>query len=166
MPWRQFLTSVPYWAIVASDTANNWGFNTFFLNGPTYLEGMLGVDIRTNGVLSGIPMLVRYVGGVFHAQIADKILEKHCMSVVNARRLFTNLAIGIPAVAITLIAFLGDTTVSFVKRGSKNFILMSCNGNCQADCVPVSGNHGHTSSNAWTPLSKAFMTSYSCNSIC
>ena len=51
-------------------TSNNCvGIITLGSYGPTYLKSMLNVDIKTNGILSGLPMLSRYVGGLLWGAI-------------------------------------------------------------------------------------------------
>jgi hypothetical protein len=40
-------------------TIDSRGIIVLGSNGPTYLKYMLGVDIKTNGVVSGLPMLSR-----------------------------------------------------------------------------------------------------------
>jgi len=66
------LTSLPLWGVVATDCANVWGLIVLGSFGPTYIKNMLGMDIRLAGILSALPMLCRYLGGVFTAFMADK----------------------------------------------------------------------------------------------
>jgi len=59
------------WGLLATDCANVFGLATMGNFGPTYLKLMLGMDIRWAGILSGLPMLCRYFGGVVSAAVAD-----------------------------------------------------------------------------------------------
>lgn len=40
IPWKALLTSRAVYAIVASQAALNWGFNTMLTHMPTFLAGM------------------------------------------------------------------------------------------------------------------------------
>lgn len=40
IPWRALLTSKAVYAIVASQAAMNWGFNTMLTHMPTFLAGL------------------------------------------------------------------------------------------------------------------------------
>jgi hypothetical protein len=42
---------------------------------------MLGLDIKANGLLSALPFLCRYLGGLIHGKIADVLYgNKECDS--------------------------------------------------------------------------------------
>ena len=61
---------------------------------------MLGVDIKTNGIVSGLPMLSRYLGGIFHSLIADWLQKRNALTVVWIRRIFNSVSQFAPAVAM------------------------------------------------------------------
>ena len=103
VPWKQIFTSVPFIGLVITDASNSWGLMGLASNGPTYLKYMLGVDIKTNGLLSGLPMLSRYLGGVFHSAIADRIQKGNQLSVVWIRRIFNSISQCAPAIAMLVI---------------------------------------------------------------
>jgi hypothetical protein len=88
IPWKSILTSIPVLGMIITDMGNCWGIITLGSFGPTFLKFMLGVDIKTNGVLSALPMLSRYLGGLFHAAIADYLLVKNILSTLWVRRIF------------------------------------------------------------------------------
>ena len=88
VPWKSILTSVPVWALIITDCGNCWGLVTLGSNGPAYMKYMLGVDIKLNGILSGLPMLSRYLGGFTWALLADWLIAQGHLSIVWVRRIF------------------------------------------------------------------------------
>ena len=46
VPWRSFVTSVPLIALVTSDVCNTFAAIIFFSYLPTYVNSMLGFDIK------------------------------------------------------------------------------------------------------------------------
>ena len=112
VPWLAIFTSLPFIGLMCSDASNTWGFNTLASNGPTYLKFMLGVDIKTNGFLSGLPMLCRYVGAVILAKIADFLFTRQYLSLTNTRRVFNFISESFPATAMILLSF-GGCDVGF-----------------------------------------------------
>ena len=92
VPWKSILTSVPFIGLMITDSCNTWGLWTLNTNGPTYMKYMLGVDIRTNGLLSGLPMLCRYIGGIFLSSCADWLLYRKYITVVWLRRIFNSIS--------------------------------------------------------------------------
>ena len=105
IPWKNILTSVPFWGLVITDCGNCVGIIILGSYGPSYLKQMLGVDIKANGVLSGLPMLSRYLGGLFHAAIADYLLAHRSWSVLWVRRVFNSICMCGPAIAMLILAF-------------------------------------------------------------
>ena len=61
-------------------------------NFSSYLKYMLGVDIKTNGFLSALPFLCRYVGGLLHGKISDELYERKVLRLVTVRRLFNSIS--------------------------------------------------------------------------
>ena len=105
IPWKSILTSVPFWGMVITDCGNCVGIITLGSYGSLYLKKMLGVDIKANGVLSGVPMLSRYLGGLVTAAMADYLLKHRGWSVVKVRRVFNSICMCGPAVTMAILAF-------------------------------------------------------------
>ena len=59
VPWKSIFTSLPFIGLMITDSGNTWGLWTLSTNGPTYMKYILGLDIKTSGVLSGLPLLCR-----------------------------------------------------------------------------------------------------------
>ena len=61
-------------------------------NFPSYLKYMLGVDIRTNGFLSALPYLCRYLGGILHGKASDALYQRRMFRLVTIRRIFNSVS--------------------------------------------------------------------------
>ncbi len=107
VPWRAILRSPPVYGLLATDVCNCWGLYTLATNGPSYLKFMLGLDLASTGVLSALPMLARYVGGVILSAGADWLLRRRLLSRTNVRRVFNTISQCAPALAMALLAFSG-----------------------------------------------------------
>ena len=105
VPWRAIITSVPFWGLVITDCGNCVGIMTLGSYGSLYLKRMLGVNIKLNGFLSGLPMLSRYLGGLFHAAIADYLLKQRDWPVLRVRRVFNTICMCGPALTMFILAF-------------------------------------------------------------
>jgi len=100
VPWKSIFTSVPFIGLMITDASNTWGLWTLSTNGPTYMKYMLGVDIKTNGFLSALPLLCRYAGGLVHSPLVDLLLRKKYLSTVWVRRIFNSISQCGPACAM------------------------------------------------------------------
>ena len=105
IPWKSIATSVPFWGLMITDSANTWGIFTLLTNTPTYMKNVQGLDIKSNGLLSGLPFLCRYLGGIAICPIADLILKRNMLSTTNVRRLFNSIGLVLPSVSLVMIAF-------------------------------------------------------------
>ncbi|CAB3359874.1 Hypothetical predicted protein [Cloeon dipterum] len=45
-PWKAILTSVPMWALIIVHCGQNWGFWTLLTEIPSYMDGVLGFDLK------------------------------------------------------------------------------------------------------------------------
>lgn len=45
-PWKAIFRSVPVWALIGVAVCNGWGFAIILTQLPTYIEGVLGVEIE------------------------------------------------------------------------------------------------------------------------
>ena len=106
VPWKAILTSIPFHALVISDFCSTWGVFTMAIYLPSYLKLMLGMDIANTGIFSSVPMLCRYIGGLFLAYIADRLIKRD-WKIVRVRNIFHTLSQSIPAFTMALTAFSG-----------------------------------------------------------
>ncbi|ERL96105.1 hypothetical protein D910_01045, partial [Dendroctonus ponderosae] len=88
LPIRQILTSLPFWALAICNIGNTWGITLFDLEVPTYLQKVLGFDIKTNGIISSLPQITQLGLSLVFAPVTDYIVEKKVISLMNCRRLF------------------------------------------------------------------------------
>ena len=114
VPWLDIAKSAPVWGTLITDAANTFGIITFIGMGPVYMKYMLGLDIKTNGILSGLPMLARYIGGVAIARLSDWLITSGHLSLLSARRLFNTTSQVAPAVAMVLMVYAGCNTTAAV----------------------------------------------------
>jgi len=100
VPWKAILTSIPFLGLITTDICNSCGLIGLGSNGPTFMKYMLNINIKLNGLVSGLPMLSRYLGGVFHSPIADLLTRKKLLPVVWIRRIFNSISQFTPACAM------------------------------------------------------------------
>ena len=105
IPWKSIVKSVPFWGLMITDSANTWGMFTLLTNTPTYMKNVQGLDIKSNGLLSGLPFISRYIGAVTISPFADLIMKREWLSTTNVRRLFNSIGLVIPCITLVMIAF-------------------------------------------------------------
>lgn len=108
VPWKSIFKSLPAWSIGVTTFGRIWVHYTFIMGGPSYMKNMLGLDIQTNGVLSGTPFLCSYISSVIFCWIADIMVKRNTMPLTNIRKMFTVLSQIIPGILALVIAYCTD----------------------------------------------------------
>lgn len=53
-PWKAIFTSLPVWAFVLGNFGNNWGYSTLLTEMPTYLDKVMGFDMKSVGKINDL----------------------------------------------------------------------------------------------------------------
>ncbi|CAG9786477.1 unnamed protein product [Diatraea saccharalis] len=104
-PWKRILTSKPFLALILVHCGENWGFWTLLTEIPSYMEVVLGVDIKSNGVLSALPYLLMFILSFVFAIILDYCLKKQWISLSASRKISNSIGFYGTAAALTGIAW-------------------------------------------------------------
>lgn len=107
VPWKAIATSIPFWATLFTDCGNTFGLVALSSQGPAYLKHMLGLNIKTNGLMSASPYLARYLGGVVLSRLADWLVRSGRLELVTSRRIFNTVSQFCPAVTMVLMGYSG-----------------------------------------------------------
>ncbi|CAH2096621.1 unnamed protein product [Euphydryas editha] len=99
-PWKIISTSLPCIALIIVHCGQNWGFWTLMTEIPSYMNQVLGVDIKSNGVLSALPYLAMYALSFPIGFTSDYILNKKWLSITACRKLFNSLGHFGPGIAL------------------------------------------------------------------
>ncbi|XP_063985289.1 sialin [Diachasmimorpha longicaudata] len=110
-PWKSMLLSMPAWAIGITTFGRIWVHYVFIIPGPMYMKTVLGFDIQTNGVLSGVPFICSYLSSVVFCYVADVLVTRQMMTLTNVRKLFTAISQVIPGILVLLIGYLGCNVI-------------------------------------------------------
>ncbi|KAJ8731676.1 hypothetical protein PYW07_004840 [Mythimna separata] len=102
VPWGKILRHPGLYAIIIAHIGQTWGQVTLSSEVPAYMDNIMGVNIKANGLLSALPFLMMWFTNFFFSWIMDMIIVKKILSVTNTRKLATSLG-NIPA-AIGLVA--------------------------------------------------------------
>lgn len=55
-PWKQILTSLPFWSVIVAHCGQNWGFFTLMTEMPTYMAKVLNVDLKNVSTSMTFPL--------------------------------------------------------------------------------------------------------------
>ncbi|GAB0100070.1 MFS domain-containing protein [Sergentomyia squamirostris] len=105
-PWKDILTSMAVWAIVASHFSENYGNYTLMTQLPTFLKDTLKFDISESGFLSALPYLAMSCCLAVAGYLADWTQVKGYLTTGQVRRYFNCGAFLSQTVFMMLAAYL------------------------------------------------------------
>ncbi|XP_065338059.1 putative inorganic phosphate cotransporter, partial [Cloeon dipterum] len=116
IPWKSIITSVPLWGLVAAQVGHDWGFFTLITDLPLYMSDVLHFRIAKNGLMTSIPYILMWIVALSSGYLADWLLKKKYVSVVNVRKIFTTIASFFPAVGLLAASYAGcnETAVMII----------------------------------------------------
>ncbi|XP_047497040.1 sialin-like isoform X2 [Penaeus chinensis] len=99
--------SLSFWAIIVCHVGNMFGWTLLATQLPTFMSSVLGFSIKSNGALSSLPFLARYLGGNGLSWLGDWILTRGWLSLLATRRVFTLVGLCIPALMLAAVGYVG-----------------------------------------------------------
>ncbi|XP_050428805.1 sialin-like isoform X2 [Adelges cooleyi] len=111
LPWVKILTSLPVWAIAITHGCSVFGYFTIVNQLPTYMKHMLHFNIKTNGFLSSLPYLGKYVSALIAGIVADRMFKSEKLSKTAIRKYFTTLGVLTPGLLMIVQVYFGDDQI-------------------------------------------------------
>lgn len=111
-PWKEIITSVPFWALIAAHLGNGWGFSILITETPTFINSVLNFNIGANGFLSALPYLCMWLFAFPVCWLADYLQENNIVSNNFVRKVWTTVSQGGSAVALIVLGFIGNDPVA------------------------------------------------------
>ena len=105
IPWIAMLTSIPTWALLAAQSAQNWGFWMLLTKIPSYMTSVLRFDITQNGITSSLPYLTAWILSFPVSYVSDLLIKRSILNVETSRKICNTIGQWIPAVALIGLAY-------------------------------------------------------------
>ncbi|XP_055846568.1 putative inorganic phosphate cotransporter [Episyrphus balteatus] len=109
IPWKAIFTSVPFLSLVTVRMAESWGLSTLQLQIPTYLHGVLKMDIKSNALFSALPYVMMFIMAYVYLISADIVLTKKIVSLTVLRRTLNSIAMWIPSITLIALGFMDES---------------------------------------------------------
>ncbi|KAL0883514.1 hypothetical protein ABMA27_016879 [Loxostege sticticalis] len=105
VPWKSILTSGGMIAIVVAHIGNTWGQVILYSEVPAYMDKVMGVNIKANGLLTALPFMMMFFANFFFSWLTDMLIVKKYLNVVQSRKLFNTIGCVPAAIGFALLAF-------------------------------------------------------------
>lgn len=101
-PIREFLKSMPVWAIIVAHFCNNWSLYVLLSWLPTFINKGLGVDYASVGWVTMIPHVASFIFLNVAGSIADRLVRSG-MDVGKVRKLMQTIGFGGLSAALLIV---------------------------------------------------------------
>ncbi|XP_073956085.1 putative inorganic phosphate cotransporter [Choristoneura fumiferana] len=108
VPWKKLMRSWGLYAIVVAHTGYNWGNLTLYSEVPAFMDKIMKVNIKANGLLTALPYFVQWFSNFFFSWVTDMIIVKKYLSVTNTRKLANSIG--------SISSTIGLITLAFVDK--------------------------------------------------
>lgn len=132
-PWCAMLTSLPMWALLVTQSAQNWGFWMLLTKMPAYMGSVLGYNIKDNGMLTALPYLTAWIFSFPISYFSDLLIKRNVCTIQTSRKVCNTIGQWIPVVALICLGYVdktrGDIAVTFLVIAVASNIAIYCGHN-------------------------------------
>ncbi|KAK9293816.1 hypothetical protein QLX08_011335 [Tetragonisca angustula] len=115
VPWKSIFTSVPFWALIYTNTFGNFCWYFLLTQLPLYMNKILRFDITSNATLSCTPYLINAIVNPFLGRILDWGRANRYWTQTRARKIAVFISCIPPSICLIIIAYIGcERTISTV----------------------------------------------------
>ncbi|XP_014486543.1 PREDICTED: sialin-like [Dinoponera quadriceps] len=112
VPWKSIFTSVPFWALIATNTLGNFGWYFLLTQMPLYMNKILRFDIKANALITCTPYFVNAFTNPMLGKILDTGRKRGLWTQTIARKIAVFIS-SIPAsIFLLIIAYIGCARVT------------------------------------------------------
>jgi len=132
IPWRHIWTSVPFWAIMFSNFANNWGFHLLMTELPQYLSlifhNYMDSTSKT-GLWTTIPYACMWGCSLAFSLTSDFLIRKNILPTGVVRKIFNTISHLGPALCLLVIVIFATNDKPHMDLTLAMFIIgVACMG--------------------------------------
>lgn len=99
-PWIPILTSIPVWALLIAQAAQNWGFWMLLTKIPSYTASALRFNIQESGLYTSLPYLSAWILSFPISYVSDMCIRKGIVTTQASRKICNSIGQWIPAAAL------------------------------------------------------------------
>ncbi|KAI4481960.1 hypothetical protein M0804_008979 [Polistes exclamans] len=107
IPWKAMFTSVPFWALIWTNTLGNFCWYFLLTQLPLYMNKILRYDIKSNAMISCTPYLINAITNPLLGKALDWGRNKGYWSQTGARKLAVLVSCIPPCIFLIVIMYIG-----------------------------------------------------------
>ncbi|CAD7015092.1 putative inorganic phosphate cotransporter [Ceratitis capitata] len=106
VPWKDIFTSKQFLVLIFNHCTNNWCFWTLLTQMPSYINSVLGKDIKSNALLSALPYITMLALSMACCPIVSWLEKSKLLNATVSRKIFNTISQWIPVVTLISLGYL------------------------------------------------------------
>nr|XP_023024738.1 putative inorganic phosphate cotransporter [Leptinotarsa decemlineata] len=102
-PWKKILTSGSFLALLLAHCGFDWGSHILTTDIPIYFKNVMKFDIKSNGALSTLPLLVKWSMSFVFSFISDMIIIKGLCKIGTCRKIMHTIGSLAPCIVLIVL---------------------------------------------------------------
>ncbi|TDG48328.1 hypothetical protein AWZ03_005283 [Drosophila navojoa] len=145
-PWLSILTSAPFLALTAAHCVSAWGYWTLLTQIPSYMNNVLGKDIKSNALLSALPYLANFLLSFPFVWLAKCMEKSESLSLAFSRKFSNTIGQYIPMCLLIALGYVTkeQDTLAVVLLTFTVGINTACHLGFQVNHIDLSPNFAGT----------------------
>ncbi|KAJ6640943.1 putative inorganic phosphate cotransporter [Pseudolycoriella hygida] len=107
-PWLAMFTSLPFISLIIVHSGHNWGFWTLLTKIPAFMASVLGLEIKSNALLSSLPYLAMMLMSYFFSFLSNVLVKTNWVPLVYSRKVFNSIGHWIPMLALIGLGYVSN----------------------------------------------------------
>lgn len=132
-PWINILCSRPMWALLVTQSAQNWGFWMLLSKIPSYIGKVFNSNIEQNGMVTALPYLSAWLLSFPISFVSDLLIRRNVLTIQASRKVCNTIGQWIPAVALIALGYVSkdqqETAVALLVVAVASNVAIYCGHN-------------------------------------
>ncbi|XP_074027605.1 putative inorganic phosphate cotransporter [Leptinotarsa decemlineata] len=111
-PWLKIFTSGSFLALLLAHCGYNWGLHILMADIPSYFKNVMKLDIKSNGALSTLPHIVKWIMSFLFSVISDMLISKSICSIGTTRKVMHTIGSLAPCLLLIILGNSGPEDAS------------------------------------------------------
>nr|XP_023028672.1 putative inorganic phosphate cotransporter [Leptinotarsa decemlineata] len=111
-PWFKIFTSGHFLALLFAHCGFNWGFYILTTDIPIYFNNVMEFNIKSNGALSTLPHIVKWIMSFLFSVISDMLISKSICSIGTTRKVMHTIGSLAPCLLLIILGNSGPEDAS------------------------------------------------------
>ncbi|XP_074641336.1 sialin-like [Tubulanus polymorphus] len=109
VPWCEIAKSPRVWALIIAHFTMTWTYYTFLTNIPSYINDVLKLDIKANGLFSAIMYLMMWIFITLTGIVSDVLRRNKIFSTTAVRKIMFSVGMVLPSALVVALGFIDCT---------------------------------------------------------